>query len=126
MADDFDLNLLPVALALYEEKSVGEAARRLRTSQPATSRALAKLRLIFQDELFVRSGYQMIPSPKGRALALSAREFLAHARPQRLGKTDFEPSTTQTTFCVALKGAAELWIIPELLKVLKTEAPNAR
>jgi DNA-binding transcriptional LysR family regulator len=34
---DFDLNLLPILLALYEERSVTKAARRLGMSQPSVS-----------------------------------------------------------------------------------------
>ena len=48
-----DLNLLPIAVALYDELSVSRAARRLGVSQPAVSRALRRLREAFDDQLFV-------------------------------------------------------------------------
>jgi DNA-binding transcriptional LysR family regulator len=122
----FDLNLLRVALALYEEKSVGEAARKLGMSQPATSRALAKLREAFEDELFLRAGYQMFPSPKGLALALSAREVLRNTTRENLIHSDFEPLTTTTTFSIAVNEVQEWWMLPELIKILKVQAPQAR
>lgn len=48
-----DLNLLRVLCAVYRCGSVTEAGRQLALSQPATSKALARLRTFFDDELFV-------------------------------------------------------------------------
>ena len=48
-----DLNLLVVLNALLEECSVSRAATRLGMSQPAASRALARLRALFSDRLLV-------------------------------------------------------------------------
>ena len=52
---DLDLNLLPILLALHEERSVTRAARRLGISQPAASVALNKLRKSFSDPLFIKT-----------------------------------------------------------------------
>ena len=49
-----DLNLLPIAFALYDELSVSRAARLLGMSQPAVSMALKRMRLAFDDPLFIR------------------------------------------------------------------------
>lgn len=49
-----DLNLLPGFEAVYEERSFTKAADRLAMSQPAVSNAVARLRSVFNDELFVR------------------------------------------------------------------------
>src|SRR5205823_2263875 len=54
-----DLNLLPIAIAIFEERGVSKAAARLGMSQPAVSLALAKLRAAFDDPLFVRTGQGM-------------------------------------------------------------------
>ena len=51
-----DLNLLVTLDVLLSEESVTGAARRLRLTQSAVSRSLAKLRELFDDELFVRTG----------------------------------------------------------------------
>jgi DNA-binding transcriptional LysR family regulator len=50
-----DLNLLPIALALYDELSVSRTAQKLGMSQPAVSMALRKLRVAFSDPLFIRA-----------------------------------------------------------------------
>ena len=53
----YDLNLLPVFVALLEERSVTRAAQRLGITQPALSNALARLRVTLRDPLFVRERY---------------------------------------------------------------------
>ncbi|MBD0275341.1 MAG: LysR family transcriptional regulator, partial [Acetobacteraceae bacterium] len=58
-----DLNLLPVFAALMRERSVTRAGRALFLSQPAASAALARLRAAFGDELFVRNGNALEPTP---------------------------------------------------------------
>jgi DNA-binding transcriptional LysR family regulator len=66
-----DLNLLLTLDALLAEGSVAGAARRLRLSPSAMSRALARLRAATGDPLLVRAGRGLVPSP--RALALRER-----------------------------------------------------
>jgi len=66
-----DLNLLVTLDVLLAEGSVARAARRLRLSPSAMSRALARLRATIGDPLLVRAGRGLVPTP--RALALRAR-----------------------------------------------------
>jgi DNA-binding transcriptional LysR family regulator len=81
---DADLNL-PAALdALLTEASVTGAARRLRLSPSATSRALARLRAVTGDPLLVRAGRGLVPTPlaadlrdRVHALAREARDVLS-------------------------------------------------
>lgn len=68
---DPDLNLLATLDALLAEGSVAGAARRLRLSASAMSRALARLRKATGDPLLVRAGRGLVPSP--RALELRER-----------------------------------------------------
>lgn len=63
-----DLNLLITLDVLLAEGSVARAARRLRLSPSAMSRALARLRETTGDPLLVRAGRGLVPTP--RALAL--------------------------------------------------------
>ena len=67
-----DLNLLPALEALLTRRNVSQAARDVGLSQPAMSRALARLREVLGDVLLVRSpggGYVL----SARAEALSVR-----------------------------------------------------
>ncbi|TIX92745.1 LysR family transcriptional regulator [Rhizobium sp. P44RR-XXIV] len=66
-----DLNLLVTLNALLAEGSVARAARRLRLSPSAMSRALARLRETTGDPLLVRAGRGLVPTP--RALELRER-----------------------------------------------------
>ena len=64
----YDLNLLPVFVALMEERSVTRAAERLGMTQPALSNALARLRTTLRDPLFVRERYGIRPTEMADAL----------------------------------------------------------
>jgi DNA-binding transcriptional LysR family regulator len=66
-----DLNLLVTLDVLLSEGSVASAARRLRLSPSAMSRALARLREVTGDPLLVRAGRGLVPTP--RALELRAQ-----------------------------------------------------
>lgn len=66
-----DLNLLVTLDVLLAEGSVARAARRLRLSPSAMSRALARLRETTGDPLLVRAGRGLVPTP--RALELRTR-----------------------------------------------------
>src|ERR1051325_4656650 len=63
-----DLNLLVTLDVLLAEGSVARAARRLRLSPSAMSRALARLREATGDPLLVRAGRGLVPTPRARAL----------------------------------------------------------
>src|SRR5215469_10066350 len=64
-----DLNLVITFAAIAEERSITAAASRLLLSQPAVSRALQRARVMFQDDLLVRS-------PNGFELTLRGRKIL--------------------------------------------------
>ena len=68
-----DLNLLVTLDVLLTEGSVARAARRLRLSPSAMSRALARLRETTGDPLLVRAGRGLVPTPR----ALELRERVA-------------------------------------------------
>src|SRR5690349_8364936 len=68
-----DLNLLITLDVLLAEGSVARAAKRLRLSPSAMSRALGRLRATTGDPLLVRAGRGLVPSPR----ALELRERVA-------------------------------------------------
>ncbi len=69
MRSQFDLNLIRLLVALYEEKSVTRAAKRLEISQPSVSNGLRKLRAQLGDLLFVRGASGMEPTPRAHSIA---------------------------------------------------------
>lgn len=68
-----DYNLLVTLDALLKEGSVIGAAHRLKLSPSAMSRALARLRETTGDQLLVRSGRRLVPTPR----ALELRQITA-------------------------------------------------
>jgi DNA-binding transcriptional LysR family regulator len=91
-----DLNLLPIAFALYDELSVSRAARVLGMSQPAVSKALRRLRDSFDDPLFVRGPNGIVPTPRAHALVRAARPHIERAwEGLLLGEMVFFPSIAE-------------------------------
>jgi DNA-binding transcriptional LysR family regulator len=121
----FDLNLLPVALAIYEERSVSGAARKLDMSQPAVSVALNKLRKSLGDPLFVRTAQGMVPTPRTLTLVDPTRDILQRLQNDVLASTEFDPATSDRRFTIALSDVGEMTFLPRLLEHLRREAPGA-
>lgn len=74
-----DLSLLVVFDVLARTGSVTLAAKNLSMSQPAVSHALSKLRQMFGDTLFVRSGNGMELTPTAESLADQVRLLISGA-----------------------------------------------
>ena len=121
----FDLNLLPVALAIFEERSVSGAAAKLGMSQPSVSVALNKLRLALGDPLFVRTGRGMEPTPRALSLISPTRDILQRLHADVLATEEFDPATTSRKFTLALSDIGEMTFLPRLLERLRAEAPGA-
>ena len=75
-----DLNLLKVFEALYEEGGAGRAAIRLGLTQSAVSAALARLRVLYADHLFERTGRGLRPTAKAQQLRPLIAEALDRCR----------------------------------------------
>ena len=102
--DRLNLNLLPIALALYEERSVSAAAKALGMSQPAVSMALRKLREHFNDPLFIRSVRGVEPTPRARALVKASRPLVARLQENLLAEESFDAARSTRAFTFALFG----------------------
>ncbi|HHH0062660.1 TPA: LysR family transcriptional regulator, partial [Yersinia enterocolitica] len=71
-----DLNLLTVFDAVMQMHNVTRAAQSLGMSQPAVSNAVARLKVMFNDELFVRYGRGIQPTARARQLFGPVRQAL--------------------------------------------------
>ena len=92
-----DLNLFRVMDAVFEHGGISGAARHLHLSQPAVSHALARLRRLWGDPLFVRQGNHMVPTELTRRVI---GEVQAHLRGLQslMGQADtFDPLTLNMT-----------------------------
>lgn len=121
-----DLNLLITLDVLLAEGSVTRAARRLRLSPSAMSRALARLRETTGDPLLVRAGRELVPTP--RALELRARvrpllgEVLAVLRPTE----QLDPRQLAQTFTLRASDGFVENFGPALLAHIGAQAPGVR
>jgi LysR family transcriptional regulator, mexEF-oprN operon transcriptional activator len=122
----FDLNLMLVFDALMKERSVTKAASRLRIQQPAMSHSLSTLRLLLQDELFVRVGQTMRPTPRANALAEGVNEVLAQAHRLLLTSQPFDPGKEERIFRIGFSSELEVILMPPLAEHLHQHAHGIR
>jgi DNA-binding transcriptional LysR family regulator len=119
-----NLNLLLVFEALWTERHVTRAGRRLGLSQPAMSAALSRLREMLKDPLFVRGRGVLTPTERCVALAAPLSKALLDIR-NALAGVAFEPATTERTLTLGAVDAAIAVVVPKLAARFATEAPRA-
>ncbi|HTT78730.1 MAG TPA: LysR family transcriptional regulator [Stellaceae bacterium] len=120
-----DLNLLKAFDALAHERAVTRAAGRIGLSQPAMSHALARLRALFRDELFVRTLTGMEPTTRAREIApLVAAAIEQIEAALRLG-VGFDPATSTAIFTAGMAEYAEIALVGPLARDFAREAPGA-
>jgi len=120
-----DLNLLVVFHALMQEQSVSRAAARLYLGPSAVSMSLRRLRELFGDELFIRSGASMVPSARAGELAPAIAQLLegAHRLVYRSGA--FNPNEVAHVFRLGASETCEAGVVSLLLAELRRLAPLA-
>lgn len=117
-----DLNLLVGLDALLEERSVTRAALRLGLSQPAMSRALARLRALFSDTLLVDGPGGYTISSRAEDLRPRLRQTLAGIG-EMLDASPFDPSQASGAVRLLMTDLHAAVLAPRLLTRLSAEAP---
>jgi DNA-binding transcriptional LysR family regulator len=121
-----DLNLLYAFQAVHAEGSVTRAAERMGVSQPTVSHALARLRRLYRDPLFVRTQGGMAPTAKADRLAEAVQHAL-HVLDAALQEgTRYDPAASDRAFRLHMSDIGETVFLPRLLQVLAERAPNVR
>jgi DNA-binding transcriptional LysR family regulator len=120
-----DLNLLRVLCAIYRFGSVTEAGRQLALSQPATSNALARLRTIFDDELFVRSPSGLHPTRKAQRIVPAVIEQLHLLENTVSSAEEFEPASSHAHWRLSLSDLGEMMFLPPLAQELRNQSPGS-
>ena len=118
-----DLNLLVALDALLDEANVSRAAARLGMSQPALSHALARLRDVMGDPLFVRSRNGMAPTPRAEAMHAGVKDILRRAE-TAFRPPAFKPSEATGRFAVATTDYMAMTLLVPLIGKLRTLAPG--
>jgi len=120
---NIDLNLLIVFDAVMQTRNLTRAGQRLGLSQPATSHALARLRSMLQDELFVRTPEGMQPTLRAEQMAAPVREAL-RALSTTLQPDEFVPAQAARSFTLVMNNYAARAIAPTLLRRVAAAAPG--
>jgi len=121
---NIDLNLLIVFLTLLKNSSVSKSAKELHMTQPAVSESLKRLRHMFNDELFIRTGRTITATD----MALSYKNDLENLFEKMDSifeeRKEFDPSIANNHIKIGLPEYCAIPVIPKLQKLLIKQAPN--
>src|SRR4051812_19013319 len=119
-----DLNLLVTLDVLLAKGSVAGAARRLRLSPSAMSRALARLREVTGDPLLVRAGRRLVPTPRALELRGQVGALVDGANAVLRPAAKLDPSQLKRRFTLrSSEGFAETFG-PRLIAQIGMQAPG--
>ncbi len=120
-----DLNLLTVFDAVMQEQNITRAAHNLGMSQPAVSNAVARLKVMFNDELFMRQGRGIQPTQRARQLFGPVRQALQLIR-NELPSSMFQPETSTRLFKLAICSPCDMRFAPAILTDIHSQAPQVQ
>jgi DNA-binding transcriptional LysR family regulator len=119
-----DFNLLVTLDVVLSEGSVAGAARRLRLSPSAMSRALARLREVTGDPLLVRAGRRLVPTPRALELRTQVGTLVEQARSVLRPAAKLDLAALERRFTLRTsEGFAETFA-PRLLTEIGQVAPG--
>ncbi|MDB5796143.1 MAG: LysR family transcriptional regulator [Paucimonas sp.] len=121
-----DLNLLVIFHALMTERHVTRAAMKIPMSQPAMSNALARLRYLFKDELFIRSTRGMEPTPRALELGEAVHQILRQTERLMSSDLSFDAATAQRSFTARMSDLVGYLVLPDLIRKIRSDAPGIK
>lgn len=110
-----DINLYPLFISIYEQHSISKAAQIMNITQSAASHALQRLRQHLNDDLFVRTGSQMLPTPFAEQIYPAIKDALIAIQRISLPSQSFDPNTVKT-LKIAVHDEIEPIVFPQLVK----------
>lgn len=119
-----DLNLLVILDHLLQGKSVSQTAQFLSLTQPAISNSLSRLRVHFEDDLFVQVGRRLEPTPFAKTLAQPVKEALQEIERIIIARSDFDPATVERDFTIVCSDYVYTAFITQVIRKLAAIAPN--
>jgi DNA-binding transcriptional LysR family regulator len=123
---DIDLNLLRVFDSVLHARGVTPAAARLGLTQPAVSNALARLRALLGDPLFVRTSAGMDATPFARELAEPVRQALALLESALAHGPGFDPAASTRAFRFYMSDVGQVEFLPPIVERAQRDAPGVR
>ncbi|WIL76811.1 LysR family transcriptional regulator [Vibrio vulnificus] len=119
-----DLNLIPIFVTIFEEQNLSKAAARLDISQPAVSKALARLRDIYDEPLFHRSPSGVEPTSFAVDIYPAMLTAFKNFTSTLSASSEFEAKVSNRIFSIACVSVASYELMPQLLKQIRQHAPN--
>jgi DNA-binding transcriptional LysR family regulator len=119
-----DLNLLAALDALLEEGSVAGAAERMHLSAPAMSRTLGRIRRLTADQILVRTGRTMTPTPRALAIQAEVHDLVARAVAVLEPEQKLDLGTLERTFTIRGHDAVTTAIGADVLASVRSAAPG--
>lgn len=123
---DTDLNLLQAFHAVHATRSVTRAAEQLGVSQPTVSHALRRLRVLFEDALFVRVQGGMAPTAKAERLAVAVGHAFSTLESAIRETESYDPARSERTFRLHMSDIGETIFLPPLVAALARVAPRVK
>lgn len=120
-----DLNLLTVFDVVMQVQNITRAANLLGMSQPAVSNAVARLKLMFNDELFVRCGRGIQPTRRARQLFGPVRQALQLVQNELPG-AGFDPLNSERTFVLAICSPLDIRLTAKIINTINGMANNVQ
>ncbi|MEL4169287.1 MULTISPECIES: LysR substrate-binding domain-containing protein [Pseudomonas] len=119
-----DINLLVIFETMMRERNVTRTGERLFLGQATVSSALNRLRTMFDDPLFIRTGRLMEPTARAEEIHVHLGPALESVALALSCAQTFDPRTSEETFHVGLCDEVEYALLPQLMQHLRAEAPN--
>ncbi|MFE3542925.1 LysR family transcriptional regulator [Nocardia sp. NPDC059177] len=121
-----DLNLLTALDALLEEGSVMGAAERLHLSSPAVSRTLGRLRAVTGDDILVRTGHSMAPTPYAVSVREEVHRLVEQAHAVLSPVRELDLAELARTFTITCHDAVAAALVPVLVERIAQRAPRVQ
>jgi len=118
-----DPRLLLTFVTVFDERNISRASAKLGRTQQGTSSSIARLRDIFDDQLFVRHGHGVEPTPRAEQIYPSVIQSLKSLE-TLVGAGDFNPTTVKRCLRMATTDYALSTAMPQILRELPAIAPH--
>jgi len=119
-----ELNLIPIFVAIFEEQNLSKAAVRLDISQPAVSKALARLRDIYDEPLFHRTPSGVEPTSFASDIYPALSAALKNYSSTLTASREFDPKVSNRIFSIACVSVASYVLLPKVMEVIANQAPG--
>ncbi|WP_193164780.1 LysR family transcriptional regulator [Microbulbifer hainanensis] len=120
----YDLNLFVVFDTIFREQSLTRAGEALSISQPSVSNALSRLRVMFGDQLFIRSGRKMLPTPAAKSISAQVKEALKLMQQSIDSTGSFDPASDRRSFSVSMNNILQGIYMPGIYRQIHARAPH--